>query len=137
MSLPLVEKAMPAVVATGDYVSLKEHERVTFVIIGASGVVTVSQATAVAGTGAKAVSFDHFYNVADASVTGQLVKTAVASNTFTGTGSIQVVEIDKSDLDIENDFNAVACAFATGTCLAILHDNKVGRVGAQSNPYSD
>lgn len=137
MSLPLVEKATPAAVATGDYVSLKDHERVTFIIQGASGVVTVTQATAVAGTGEKAVAFDKFYNVADASASSKLVETAVSNNTFTGTGDLQVVEIDKSDLDIKNGFAAVACAFATGTCLAVLHDNKIGRVASQNSVYAD
>ena len=85
--------------ATTKYVSLKDYRHLCIQIItgawaGGTAAVTLSQATAVAGTGAKALGFTKQFN--DVTTSGTLVETAVVSDTFTiGTANkLFVIEID-------------------------------------------
>ena len=71
--------------STGDYLSMKHFTNLTIFIIsgawaGGTVAVTLEQATAVAGTGTKALAFDTMWT--DIAATGTYVKTAVTSNTF-------------------------------------------------------
>lgn len=106
------------------YVSMKGYNALTILMVvdNATTVtgcaVTLKQATAVAGTGEKALSFDKMWALTDTSVassviTGEtLTETAVTSNTFT-TGTtdnknmIYCMEIKASDLDVANGFDCV------------------------------
>src|SRR5574340_614693 len=112
----------PAALATtagaGDYVSLKNFDRLTIlipVLNGATvtgGDVTLKQATAVAGTGEKALAFAKMYANTDCAASDTLTETAVTSNTFTtnATNSKQlmyVIEVKASDLDVANGFDCV------------------------------
>jgi hypothetical protein len=111
---------------TDKYVSLKNYQRLTIIIqtgawAGGTAAVTLSQATAVAGTGAKALSFTKQFN--DVATSGTLVETAVVSDTFTiGTASkIWVIEVDASSLDVANNFDCVTLGIATPGANADLY----------------
>src|SRR4051812_39026439 len=71
------------------YVSLKNYRKLAIIVDFTStgavtgGVVTLSQATAVAGTGAKALAFTRMLADIDVAAAQTLVETAVTSNTFT------------------------------------------------------
>lgn len=100
------------------YVSLKNYQWLTIYIItgawaGGTAAVTLKQAQAIAGTGAKALNFDTQWN--DVAASGTLVKTAVVSNTFNlGTAlKLYVIEVDAASLDINNGFDCVTLAVAS------------------------
>lgn len=100
------------------YVSLKNYQWLTIVILtgawaGGTAAVTLKQATAVAGTGAKALSMKNQWN--DVTTSGTLVKTAVVSDTFNlGTANkMHVIEVDPADLDINNGFDCATLAVAS------------------------
>lgn len=130
--------------ATAKYVSLKNYGHMTIVIqtgawAAGTAAVTVSQATDVSATGAKALSFAYQWN--DVAASGTLVKTAVTSDTFTlGTAlKLYVIEIDADTLDVANDFDCLTIAVASPGANAdfygvtyILSDSKY----AQATPPS-
>lgn len=104
----------------GDWVSMKGYDRCSIVLIKAAGtagddpVFTVRQATAVDGTGAKALNFTRI----DAKVGAQTgigtftTVTQAAANTYTDTVSaeaqaIMVVEFKAEDLDVNNGFDCI------------------------------
>jgi hypothetical protein len=100
------------------YVSMKNYKHLTILIqtgawAGGTAAVTLSQATAVAGTGAKALAFDKQWN--DVAASGTLVETAVTSDTFNlGTANkIYAIEIDADKLDMANGFDCVSLAVAS------------------------
>jgi hypothetical protein len=104
--------------STGDYVSLKGYTNLTIFILsgawaGGTAAVTVEQATAVAGTGTKALALTEMWM--DTAATGTFVKTAVTSNTFNlGTAnSVWVIELDARSLDIAGGFDCVTVKVAT------------------------
>lgn len=108
--------ASPA--GTEDYISLKGAGKVLVVIAidNATTVtgttVTLKQATAVAGTGEKALGFDWVYVNADTGASDSLVRTAVTSDTFDTAATdnknlLYVIEIDDSDLDSANSFDCL------------------------------
>jgi len=115
----------------GDYVSLKEYHHVALVFIKDAGTaaedptITVTQATAVDGTGAKALTFTDIYTKqAATNLTGLGVftkTTQAAANTYTnGTlgeqAAVVVIEFDSDDLDVDSGFDVVGCSIAdTGT----------------------
>lgn len=99
--------------ATKKWISLKNFTNVTMIIMTgawAAGTVavTVEQATAVAGTGNKAVSFVDYWD--DLTNSGTLVKKAAASNTFNLDTALKmyVIEIDARMLDIAGGFDCVS-----------------------------
>jgi hypothetical protein len=120
-----------------DYVSMKGYERCTIVIAvdNAStvtgGAVTLKQATAVAGTGEKALAFDTVFANTDTGAGDTLTETAVTSNTFTTATTdnknlLYVIELNAADLDVTNGFDCVrvdvlSMANAVGFVQYILH----------------
>jgi len=123
-----------------DYVSLKNFGRCTIVIAvdNAStvtgGAVTLKQATAVAGTGEKALGFTKMLANLDTGAGDTLTETAVASNTFTtdttdNKNLLYVVEVDAADLDVANGFDCLrvdvlSMANAVGWVGYFLHDSR-------------
>lgn len=111
---------MSAAANNGDWVSLKNFDRCTIIFVKAAGtagddpVLTLKQATDVAGTGAKALTFTRV----DAKVgvqTGIGAFTTVsqaAANTYTDAVSAEaqglfLIEVQASDLDVANGFDCV------------------------------
>lgn len=89
----------------GDYVSMKGYNRCKVYIMmntaGATAAVTMLQATAVAGTGAKSLGFDYAWR------TGGKIKINTATGVFTvgetitggtGSGTAKVVEASRSEV---------------------------------------
>lgn len=105
--------------ATGDasYVSLKGYRKcmvvvdVTNATTVTGGTVTLKQATAVAGTGEKALAFTRMLSNIDVAASQALAETSVANNTFTTdtTNSKRlryVIDVDAEQLDSANNFDA-------------------------------
>lgn len=99
---------------TGQYVSLKGFGRLLVIIMqgawaGGTPAVTMKQATAIAGTGEKALSFATMWT--KVAITGTTwVRTAVASNTFNlpaVANTMSAIEINATDLDVANGFDCV------------------------------
>lgn len=134
----------PALLATtagdGDYVSLKNFDRVAFLIAVdnattvTGGVVTLKQATLVDGTGEKALAFTKMWANEDTAASDTLVETAVTSNTFTFDATnaknlVYVIEIQAADLDVSNSFDCVRIDVASsvasvGSCLYLLRSSR-------------
>lgn len=119
------------------WVSLKNYRKLAVIISFTStgtvsgGVVTLNQATAVAGTGAKALAFTRMLADVDVAAAQTLVETAVTSNTFTvatttGKRVVYIIEIDADSLDATNSFDcfklvSTALVNATGMVTYILY----------------
>lgn len=121
---------MSAAANDGDWVSLKHYKHVSIVFWGAIGTagqdptVTVQQASAVAGTGAKALNLNSakvFKKQAatDLTAVGQWSSAAadVSTNTWTNTDAAEqeelvVIEIDADELDVDNGFDCVRATVA-------------------------
>ena len=122
------------------WVSLKGYQRLTVIADFTStgtvsgGVVTLNQATAVAGTSAKALAFTRMLKDIDCAAAQTLVETAVSSNTFTvpttTTKRVRyVIEVDASSLDVAGGFDcfkfvSTALVNATGSVTYILWGNR-------------
>ncbi len=120
---------------TGDYYSLKDFQGIVFWIqqgawAGGTPAVTLKQATAVAGTGAKALGFSEKYS--KVGLTGTVnVLGAVTSDTFNLTvaaNRMELIEVSAADLDRANGYDCVGLDIATPganadlvTVLAILY----------------
>jgi hypothetical protein len=104
----------------GDWISLKGYAHATFVVFkgaGASGeppVLTLQQATDVAGTGVKALAFEKILakSAADITTVGQFTEvTQTAAGTYTpAAGNVQamyVIEVEATTLDLANSFDCV------------------------------
>jgi hypothetical protein len=123
----------------GDWVCLKNYRHVAIVFYGDGGTaaepvtITVEQASAVAGTGAKALTFTRINKKqgADLFAIGQFTEVLqAAANTYalgSGAGgdleSIVVIEINAEDLDVENGFDCVRATIAdvgTGAQIGAL-----------------
>jgi|SRR5687768_676616 len=131
----------PAALATtagdGDYVSMKNFAkaRITIAVLNGTtvtgGAVTLKQASAVAGTGEKALSFDKMFANTDCAAGDTMTETAVTSDTFTTSTTnskqlLYVIEVDASDLDVANGFDCVrvdvaSMANAVGTVIYDLY----------------
>lgn len=123
-----------------DYVSLKGYDRCTIVIAVdnaatvTGGAITLKQATAVAGTGEKALGFDYMWANTDTGASDTLTETAVTSDTFTtdttdNKNLLYVIEVKASDLDVANGFDclrvdSLLMANAVGFVQYILHDSR-------------
>lgn len=122
----LDEQVTPVVAAAGllltstlgdtKYVSMKGHRRCMILISIADGTtvtgstITLKQATAVAGTGEKALAFTRMLSNVDYTTSKALTETAVTSNTFTtqttnSLDSFYVIDIGSEDLDLANGFD--------------------------------
>jgi hypothetical protein len=100
------------------YVSMKNYRRLQIVIDIANGTtvtgstITLKQATAVAGTGEKALAFTRMLANIDYAAAQTMTETAVSSNTFTtdATNSKNlryIIEVDSDMLDTANGFDCV------------------------------
>jgi hypothetical protein len=111
----------------GDWVSMKLYGKIAVIFLSAVGTaaddptITLQQATAVAGTGAKDLDFTVIHTkqaATDLSSTGIYTRvTQTAANTFTnGTSAeedlIWVIEFDADQLDADNGFDCVRATVA-------------------------
>jgi hypothetical protein len=107
----------------GDWVSMKGYGHIAVVLFKAAGTagddptLTIEQATAVAGTGNKALNFTDIYaKQGTLTSVGTFTKTTQsAANTYTDATSaeiqaIWVVEFDAEDLDVSGGFDCVQAA---------------------------
>lgn len=127
--------------AAGDatYVSLKNYRRVTVIIDIANATtvtgtaVTLKQATAVAGTGEKALAFTRMLantDVGAGNAPANYTETAVSNNTFTSSTTNSkrlryIIEVDAEQLDVANSFDcfrvdADSAVASTGVVTYIL-----------------
>lgn len=124
----LDEQVTPIVAAAGllltstlgdtTYVSLKGYRRLQIIISIADGTtvtgstITLKQATAVAGTGEKALAFTRMLANVDYAASKTMTETAVTSNTFTtqttnSKDSVYIIDVDADTLDVANGFDCV------------------------------
>lgn len=118
---------MSSAANTGDYVSLKGYERCTILFFKNAGTagddptLTVQQATAVAGTGAKDLAvIDTVYVKQDTVLTseGTFTKTTqTAATSYTDATSaedaaIWMIDIKAEDLDVDNGFDCINASVA-------------------------
>jgi len=103
---------------TAKYISMKNYARLVIVIMtgawaAGTAAVTLTQATAIAGTGAKTLPFDKQWN--DVTTSGTLVETAVVANTFNLATALKmhVIEVDAASLDVAGGFDCVTLAVAS------------------------
>lgn len=103
--------------AAARWVSLKNYQRMYIIILtgawaAASAAVTLAQATAIAGTGSKALAFTKYYH--DETTSGTLVATTCSSTFNLDTAnSMYVIDVDPGDLDHTNAFDCVTVAIAS------------------------
>lgn len=119
--------ALPST-STSAYVNLANYNHATIIIDVANATtvtgsaITLNQASAVAGTGVKALGFTTVWKNLDVSATDTLVSTAVVANTFTtlttnSKNSQYIIEVNASDLDVANNFTCLQVALATGVAM--------------------
>lgn len=141
--------ALTTTVGDTTYVSLKDYRKATIIIdvtnatTVTGGAVTLKQATAVAGTGEKALAFTRMLANTDVAASQTLVETAVTNNTFTTNATDSkrlryIIEIDSGDLDVTNGFDCfrvdvTLMAAATGMVSYILR----GARYSGANPMTD
>lgn len=118
---PIVAAAgllLTSTVGDTTYVSLKGYSRLQIIISIADGTtvtgstITLKQATAVAGTGEKALAFTRMLANTDYTTSKTMVETAVTSNTFTtqttnSKDSLYIIDVDATSLDTANGFDCV------------------------------
>lgn len=106
--------------ASPRWISLKNVKSIQIVVTGLNGTtvtgsaVALAQATAVAGTGTKALAFTAMLANTDLNTNGQTsyTNTAVSSNTFTTTTTNSkyfqyVIDVDPASLDVTNSFDCI------------------------------
>jgi len=124
----LDEQVVPIVAAAGllltstlgdtTYVSMKGYRRLQIIISIADGTtvtgtaVTLKQATAIAGTGEKALAFTRMLANVDYAASKTMTETAVSNNTFTtqvvnSKDSVYIIDVDSDDLDVANGYDCV------------------------------
>ncbi len=134
--------------STPDYVCMKGYPVVSIIILVhntttvTGSAITVKQATAVANTGEKALSFTTMRGNIDCTATDTLVDTAVVSNTFTtdATNSKDLmyeITIHETDLDIANNFDCIRAGTgtsvnATVSVLYVCYPAKYGKTSPPS-----
>lgn len=132
--------ALTTTVGDTTYVSMKGYHGLCIVVdvtnstTVTGGTVTLKQATAVAGTGEKALAFSRMLANTDAGAAQTLVETSVSSNTFTTdtTNSKRlryVIDVKADTLDVANGFDCVrldstGMANATGAVSYMLYGPK-------------
>lgn len=120
--------------STPDYVSMKNAEKLTAIIVCDNGTtvtgsaITLKQASVVAGSDEKALGFTRMLANIDTAASDVLVETAVTSDTFTTTAvdnknSIYVIEITAADLDVNGGFDCVRVGTgnATSQVLSVVY----------------
>ena len=109
--------------ATGhsDYVGLKNYDRCAAIIqtgawAGGTAAVTLTQATEVAGSTTKALSFSNQWTYQSTSFTvDALTKTVVSSDTFnlSTANTVHVIEVEAADLDLANNYDCFRVSVAS------------------------
>jgi hypothetical protein len=124
--------ALASTAGKGVYVSMKNFRKLTCIVDILNGstvtgtAITIKQATAVAGTGEKAVAFTRMLANIDYAASPAMTETAVSGNTFTtdATNSKRlryVLEIDSHDLDFDCvSVQGASAANSTGQISYIL-----------------
>ncbi len=119
--------------STPDYVSLKNYARMSVIIsvdnsTVTGSAITLKQASAVAGTGEKALGFAKYYANTDTAAGDTLTLTTATSNTFTtdttnAKNLLYVIDIEASDLDVDGGFDCVRAgtANAANTVLDVVY----------------
>lgn len=116
----LAPKDITGAAQTATYISLKNFDGVMVLFhqgawAGGTPAVTFDQATAIAGTGAKALTIRAFYQK-PAVTAGVWTRTAVGASTFNlpaTANTVTVVEFDESDLDASGDFDCLQAKVAS------------------------
>jgi len=111
----------------GDWVSLKGYERCTIILFKNAGTagddptLTLQQATAVAGTGAKDLAvIDKVYKKQDTTLTGvgtftldtQSAATSYTDATSAEDAAIWVIDVQAEELDVTNGFDCIQASIA-------------------------
>lgn len=110
----------------GDWVSMKNYSHCTILFFAAAGtagqdpIVKLQQATAVAGTSAKDLTFTDIYVKANADLAtvGQFTKvTQAAGTSYTDATHAEIqklyaIEVEASELDSENGFDCIQVSVA-------------------------
>lgn len=134
------------------YCSMKNFRKCQILISIADGTtvtgstITLKQATAVAGTGEKALGFTRMLSNVDYAAAKTMVDTAVVANTFTtqtvnSKDSLYILEIDAEDLDLANGFDCFRvdgtghAATASRGCVVLY--NFFGARYSGANPLID
>lgn len=132
---------------TGDYVSLKLYRRCAVVFIAAAGtagddpVISLRQAQDVSDTGGKALNFTRIDVKAGADLYAIGTFTQIANSdsdytdaTHAEVQKIYVIDIEDTDLDIDNGFDCFRAAIADtgsnaqlGTILYFLHEPRYAK----------
>ena len=158
----LDEQVTPIVAAAGllltstlgdtTYVSLKGYRRCQIIIVIADGTtvtgstITLKQATAVAGTGEKALAFTRMLANTDYAASKTMVETTVSSNTFTtqttnSKDSVYIIDVDADSLDVAGGFDCLRvdgtghAATASRGCVVLY--NLYGARYSGANPLVD
>ncbi len=129
--------------STPRYISMKDYPVVSIIILVhntttvTGSAITVKQATNVANSGEKALSFTTMRANVDISATDTLVDTAVVSNTFTTAATnskdlMYEITIHETDLDITNSFDCIRAGTgdsvnATVSVLYVCYPAKYGK----------
>ena len=126
---PAVKGAVPSS-ATPPYVSLKGYDHIGFLIIFnnattvTGSAITLNQATAVAGTSAKALPFTTMFACIDTSASTLFTQMAVTANTFTtdatnSKNGMYLIDVDAITLDLANGFDCVGIGLGNATAATI------------------
>lgn len=124
-----LDEQLPVVVAAGGllltstlgdttYISLKNYKGVEILVWIADGTtvtgstITLKQATAIAGTSEKALTFTRMLANTDYAASKAMVETAVTSSTFTtqttnSKDSLYIIDVPADSLDVDNGFDCV------------------------------
>jgi hypothetical protein len=116
--------------STPDYISLKNVHRITAVITAKNATtvtgsaVTLKQASAVAGTGEKALAFSRYRANADTGASDLFTDATATSNTFTmqavnSKNAIYTIDIDPATLDQANGFDCVRVGVGDATAQTV------------------
>lgn len=124
-----VPKDVNGVVSNGQYISLKNFNHVSIIIkqgawAGGTPAVTLTQATTIAGAGAKAAPIPFQWQKAGITPS-TFARTAVVADTFNlpaTANTITVLELDAEQLDAQNDFDCVRVNVASPGAVADLLD---------------
>lgn len=126
--------------STPDYVSLKNYRKCAVLVLVKNATtvtgsaITLKQASAVAGTGEKALAFSKAWRNIDTAAADALAEFAVTSNTFTtdSTNSknlMYLMDVDVDELDVANGFDCIRAGTgdataATVTVLYLLYGSR-------------
>ena len=131
------------------YVSLKGYERarITIDVLNATtvtgGVVTLKQATAVAGTNEKALAFTRMLADVDVAALVAYVETAVTSNTFTTNTTnskrlCYIIDVRASDLDVAGGFDCIRVDVASmANAIGLVSYDLCGAKYSGASPMAD